>query len=152
MPRPTQARGRPGSRIIPLGWEATHAAIVAGARTGTCVIVPGNVDSAEPVLNADFTYTPGSAPEELYDGSCRVQAAGTQAQLSRFAEQAQHLDKYLVVIERNIEIPVRAVVHFTAGSDPVLVGRRMVVHAYDVGTLTWERDLYCTFDMAQEAA
>lgn len=147
MPRPRRAQGRPGTRAIPAAWARDHAPVVEGTFSATVVIFDPATGYA-PKLLADFTYEPGEDEDPIYTGGARIQVVMTgQVGPDLIGEQQVITATYLVVIDRNAEVPVGSRVLVTAADDPMLTdGRRLIVRRSALGSVRWERDLWCVDD------
>jgi hypothetical protein len=145
--RSQQALGRPGTPVIPPGWQQAHGAVAAKTMTAT-------VDLRKPGSTTGFadrrtTYTP-NAPYAT------DQAARVQAQTSRAVQPGEELQAeeglqvagYLVTLTlaRDVtEEPATGdLVDVTASDDPLLTGRTLKVSDIARGSLRFERDLFCT--------
>lgn len=152
MPRARRSYGRPGTQVIPADWGTSHAPVITGTFTGTVIIrgLPG-----EPVMGDDFEYTTPEAPI-LYGSppnqtpNARIQVLPAQDKNTQLGGQDVRTAGYLVVINHDApHIPLLSTVEVTTSSDPLLnlAGRRLVVRDYDMGTIRFERDLYCVDDL-----
>lgn len=148
MPRPVRAQGRPGTRVFPKDFEASHAVVVAKAATATIMIFDPATGPG-PVMNPDFTYPdlpPGAAiyGQETTGPNARIQVLGAQESAALAVDEEVVTAGYLIVIDHSADIPLNAVVEVTASSDATLVGvRRLVVRKVARGSVRWERDLWC---------
>lgn len=148
MPRPTRAQGRPGTRIFPKDFEASHGVVVGKAATATVLIFPPPAGTGA-TMNADFTYATPDPATAIYGSqdsgpNARIQVLGAQESAALAVDQEVVTVGYLVVIDRNADIPLDAVVQITASSDTTLLGdRRLVVRKIARGSVRWERDLWC---------
>lgn len=149
MPRPLNALGRPGTRVIPSDWSDSHRPVAEKTMTGSCEIRrPGGTSGSYNSTTMTKTVTP-HAPH--YAGFCRLQIRPTFTQDTASAEQPATTHSYLVTIPWNAasdgtELEVDDLVTMTAvddNGDPSLVDRELVVRGITRGTLTWERDLLC---------
>lgn len=153
MPRPVRAQGRPGTRVFPTDFEASHAVVVAKAATATVTIyAPAQVGAS--TMNADFSFTPTAAAEPLHnDVGARIQALNGQETAALVGDQQQITTAYLVVVDWDLEVPHNAIVQVTTCTDPSLLGdRRLIVRRNTRGSIRWERDLYCVDDQTRTGA
>lgn len=148
MPRPRRAQGRPGTRIFPKDFEASHGVVVRKAATATIVIFPP-ITGTDPVMNEDFTFPEADPATAIYGGpdsgpNARIQVLGAQESEALAVDEEVVTVGYLIVIDRETDIPLNAVVQVTASSDTSLItGRRTVVRKIARGSIRWERDLWC---------
>lgn len=146
MVRPRQAQGRPGTVVIPPGWEAEHAKVVERTLTAECRVWPAKGAGSLPSVNADLSYDLPDVGEPLYEGPCRIQVLNAGDTQRVFGGEYETTRGYLVVLTRSSSplIGRGVVVEVTAANDPTLLDdRRLVAAAVDRGSLLWERDLYC---------
>lgn len=129
--------------MIPSSWEAEHATVAGKTRTVTCTIRPPASTPAK--INPDLSYTPTWRPDAAYEGTCRVQALNNQDRTRLFGDEYQSTTIYLVAIDYEATgIGDGFLVEVTESNDPDLGGKqRLVVIASDLGSLRFERDLYC---------
>lgn len=158
MPLPRQSTGRPGTVVIPPGWQAAHGAIVARTMTATVDLhKPGATTST---WNPDTRRTEYTAA----DAYATDQKARIQAQTSRAvqpgeeqAEEALQVTGYLITLtlDRTAaeEPTVGDLVTVKTSDDPLLTGRTLRIHDVVHGSLRFERDVFATLvDPAQKAA
>jgi len=151
MPRPKRSYGRPGTRVIPKNWSASHGKVMEGTWTGACEIYPPQNTAPKAIAHADLTVTPGGPINPIYVGPCRLQVLNSQDASTIIADQDQVTVGYLVVIHRDAEIPLQAVIKITDASDTSFPERRLVVRKVSRGTEIWERDLYAVDDLTAPA-
>lgn len=148
MPRPRQAHGRPGTKVIPTSWEAEHAKVAGRTVTAKVKVWPRAV---APEINDDLSYDAGPDLEPVYDGGARIQviSGGRDAATQLVGDEAIAKVVYLVVIDREAEPILRGyVVQVIESNDPTLQGdRRLAVERIDRGSLRFERDLYCVDEL-----
>lgn len=149
--RPVRPQGRPGTRVIPVEWEADHAVVAEKTLTGVCSIYPPPGEGgAEPVMAADLSWTVPDV-DPLYAGvACRVQHHTSMTNPQDQAGQGVMVSEYLVVVPSMVEgVGVRAVIVFTTGSDPDLLATpALYVRDPLMGTLRFERDFICVDDLS----
>lgn len=146
MPRPTRAQGRPGTAVIPTGWETGHAPVVAKTMTAQVSIrPPGETQQWSPEAE-QMVLTP-HVP--YYTDGARIQVLGQQARQARTAEDPETVASYLVVVPGDIAPPpgglemVDHLIEVTDSGDPLLDGRVLVVREVVYGSQRFERDLFC---------
>lgn len=139
--RPTQSQGRPGTPVIPAGWEAGHRPVVEGTLTATASLrKPGTQQSWDPDLEQMV-----AVPLAPYaTGAARVQALRGEARNITLADDTQVLADYLIVVPASVAPATGDLVTVTASGDPLLDGRVFVIHQVALGTERFERDLFCT--------
>ena len=92
-----------------------------------------------------ITWEPGDL---VVTTGCRVQRLGPERVTSLAQQQAVFADYLVAVPYGDDDINVGDIVRVTTSLDDMLIGRRLRVSHVMVGSLVWERDLYCTDDMA----
>ena len=146
MPRPNRSFGRPGTQVIPKGWSADHAPVVAGSWNATCLISPpagGTVAVA-----ADLSVTVTGAPVPVGPFGCRVQQLNSQEAVQVVADQKITGAPYLVVVDATTVVALNSTVTIDNANDVDLVGRVMTVVKIGRGSELWERDLFCVEDQS----
>lgn len=137
---------RPGSRVIPAGWQSHHRPVVEGTWTAWCTIDgPG---TGEGTWNDETNqYDPPGRVILHTQVPCRVQQH-TLPQAADVGTQQVSSHDYLVVVPISItDAAVDQRVTVTGSRDqddpvdPSLIGRPLVITDVQRGSLTWERDL-----------
>jgi hypothetical protein len=128
--------------VIPPNWETDHAQVASKAATAKCVItIPGT----RPSINTDLSY-PTSTSNTLYEGGCRIQA-WTGDSTPVLGDQTLERSTYLVQLDYEAAgILIGALVKVTETSDPDLVGASFTVEKPLMGSLRFNRDLFCVLD------
>jgi hypothetical protein len=146
MPRPG-GPGRPGSTVIPPGWEAHHRPTAEGTFTALCEI------SADPVGQGPWNddigdYDPAPRVVLYSNLPCRVQEL-RQPQEARTGDQRVTSHDYLVPVPASTtnvavghQIKVTGFLR-TGEGDPSLLGRPLVVTDVQRGSTIFQRDLIC---------
>lgn len=153
MPRPTRAQGRPGTRVIPVGFEESHAAVVRKAATARCKV--WSQTAGTPQINDDLTYDPTTEPAPVYDDACRIQALDNKDIVVALGEEVQARSAYLFVLDRSADDIHRGdQVVVTECTDPTLMveGHVLTVARVTRGSLRWERDVYCIDPLERSAS
>lgn len=136
--------GRPGTTVIPDGWEAAHAPVLAGTRTATVSLrKPGSTRQWNP-----DTQSTDTVPLTPYapDVAARIQVVPTQERTVEVAGGTTHVRDYLVTLDPAL-LPVdEDLVDITACSDPALVDRTLRIVDVVRGSLRFERVVYCTLN------
>lgn len=133
--------------VIPTDWSAHHRGIVEQTLTAACEIRPSG---STPGIFDPATGTRPNVPHPAhYSGACRVQVLPAIEQEAVTGDQEITTVGYRVTIGHDTatQLDVDDLVKITAvddNGDPTLVGRTLKVQAFTRGSLTWERDLYCT--------
>lgn len=131
----------PGSRVIPLGWEAHHAPVAEGAMTGTCRV---QRPSSAATFNETAHKSEYPTPTVLYTTVGRAQRLPMRGADQSVGDRNVTLQRYQVSIPRDRPAPqINDQVVFTACGDPSLVDLILRVTGSTLGTLRWERDLFC---------
>lgn len=147
MPRPTRAQGRPGAAVIPTGWVAGHQPAVNKTMTAACTLrQPGTRQS----WDAEAEQNLAVPNDPYYEGGARVQALATQAREVPVADDPTTVAQYLVVVDAAAGVsgdrvgPAEGDLVTVAGSgDPLLDGQELRVVQVVMGSLRFERDLFC---------
>jgi hypothetical protein len=139
--RPGQA-SRPGTPVIPAGWETHHRPVPEGAMTAQCVISrPGAGNGTYDPTTGKATPAPAT---EVYTGPARVQPQSFRPLERAIGERPRTVHRYLLVVPLDCpRVLVGDRVDITAATDPLLVGTAARVLDFPVGSLVWERDLIC---------
>ena len=151
--RPQRAYGRPGTKVIPDSWGASHAPVVEGWLTATVSLrAPGGTSVWDEGLgrtvvtpNAPFaTEVParirpigagGGPGQEAVD--IKVQVAGYLVSLPL---EADGVDEVVVDGESNTLVDV------TASEDALLTGTSLRVEDIERASLRFERTLLCVLN------
>lgn len=132
---------RPGSQVIPTGWEAHHSPVAEAVMTAACVIT--RLTSTVPVPYDQGTgRSTYSTPPTIYSGACRVQRSARIGMVGQVGETPTTVRRYMVGIPLAADpIQVNDLVTVTDATDSALVGLRLRVTDVTGGSLVWERDL-----------
>lgn len=145
MPRPTRLYGRPGTRVIPTGWGASHQPVTDGTRTADCT-VSAPAAPAPGTMDPTTGKYPTSTQTPHYTGSCRVQALTTTSRLADAGERTSTIAGYLVTVPITVAAAVIGhIVKVTNSGDPALDGHTLTVTDVVRGSLLFERGLLCDF-------
>jgi hypothetical protein len=149
MPR-FGAGWRPGSQVIPTGWEAHHAPVPAGAMTAQCQIwrppTPGT-GTYDPVAGK---HTPADHTLVWGPGPCRLQPLLFRPSSKDVGERQRFMRRYLVVVPLDVpQLLVGDRVTITDATDPEAVGLKARIESFPNTSLAWERDLICEEVAAQ---
>lgn len=140
MPRPTRAQGRPGTPVIPTQWAAGHRPVVDKTGTAGCKLrKPGTTQQWDPDTdqNLSVPYDP------YYDGTARVQALATQAREVTVAADPETIAQYLIVVPASVSPATDDLVEIADSGDPLLDGQVLRIVQVAMGSLRFERDLFC---------
>lgn len=137
---------RPGTDVIPAGWEAHHQPVADATMTAQCAITrqaTGAIPGA--AYNPATGRTAYPAPVTVYTGRCRVQRADVLATPQPVGERPVTVRRYTVSIPLGGDTPIQVndVVEVTAATDPDLVGTLLRVTDVRGGSLVWQRDMQC---------
>jgi len=145
MPRPVGAQGRPGTAVIPAGWENQHRPVAEKTMTGACTVRhPGGTKTFDAATG--LTTTTPLIP--YYIGVCRVQALAVGDNRVAVAEQQVSSAGYLITIPADVtEAAVDDQVTITDSNDGSLTGKTLTVTTVQRGSLRFERDLICLDDL-----
>lgn len=132
---------RPGSTVIPAGWEEHHVPVVEATFTAKCKLRDPAGDT-QTWNAATGTYSTVKTAA-YYDGPCRVQQSH-QPQTAETAGQVESTHDYLLQIPKSVTaVAVKHVAEIYAATDTTLNGRVLEVSDVMRGSLTWSRDLAC---------
>lgn len=154
--RPQQALGRPGTVVIPAGWQEAHGVVAGKTMTATVSLRrPGATTKTFNTTTRRTEYTDAAA--YATDQAARIQAQTTRGVKpgEEQAEETLQVAGYLVTLafDRTVdqEPATGDFVDVTASSDPLLTGRSLQIHDVVRGSLRFERDLFCTLVDPAEA-
>jgi hypothetical protein len=141
MPR-TGTGWRPGSKVIPAGWEAHNAPVPTGAMTAQCQIW-------RPPQPGTGTYDPATGvhthdPHTLVwgPGPCRLQPLLFRPSSKDVGARQRFMRRYLVGLP--LEVPPLLVgdrVTITSATDSEAVGLAARIESFPNTSLAWERDV-----------
>jgi hypothetical protein len=132
---------RPGSRVIPVGWEEHHQATAEGAFTATVELT--DPDASSEVWNPAERRYDVTPAVPYYVGPGRAQQLN-MPQVADVAGQPVSTHDYRVSISKSVAgVRIGHRVKVTAATDASLVGRTLTVTDVLRGSLTWQRDLIC---------
>jgi hypothetical protein len=134
---------RPGSRVIPVGWEAHHRPVAEGTMTARCRIT--RAGAGQGTWN-DTTkqYDPPTRQVVYETLACRVQELSMPRVQEAGQQRVSSRDYRVVVPITAAAVLINDWVEVTGGDptlDPSLIGRHLVITDVQRGSLTWERDL-----------
>lgn len=146
MPRPTRAHGRPGTRVIPAGWAASHALVVAKTYDCQVTIAPPATGTATYDRDQHQTVTPDVIP--VYTDAAEIMLVSDTAGRTDAADEDIALRRYevkLLADAAGIE-PGHIVTIDDCPGDPDLTrpGVRLVVDAVERGAQRFSRVLHAT--------
>lgn len=141
MPRPLQSQGRPGTQVIPTGWEAGHRPVADKTHRAATVQLrhPGTRQAFDP-----DTEQMVEVPNEPYwTGPARIQALDTRDQVRITAGDRDVVIRYDVSITADALPAVNDLVTVTEIDDAQLGGRTLLVAQITGGSLRFERNFGC---------
>lgn len=136
--------GRPGTEVIPTGWQATHAPVITGTLDCTITIGPAGTAAA---WNPDTeqTETAGAAP--VYSGPAAI------AVITDTAKVVDAVDEQTPVRRYEITLPVATagieaghLVTVDASSDLMLTDATLTVATAERGGRRFSRVLQATLN------
>lgn len=131
---------RPGSRVIPTGWEAHHRPVLATTRTATITF---RRFSGPPVHDAETGST--SRPTAVvYTGQFRIQEDQETGHETDAAAQQITTHRYQMSGPVEVDLEIDDVGTVTAANDPTLIGRELRVTDIERGSLLFERTFMAT--------
>jgi hypothetical protein len=134
---------RPGSRVIPGGWEAHHRPVAEATFTAAITFKRPN---GAPV----FDSTKGETTQPtvtIYSGSCRIQELPREHTTIAAAERITWRRYRVSLTIAATGLRLDDVGTVDAANDPSLIGRGLRVIDVERGSLTFQRDLTCTDDL-----
>lgn len=136
---------RPGSQVIPTGWEAHHAPVSEGAMTAEAEFWRPPRPGAGTYNPVTGTTTPADHTLIAEAGPVRLQPLTFRPSSKDVGDRQRYTRRYLVAAP--LTLPVLLVgdqARITAATDtPQLVGLRLRVVSFAETSLAWERDLIC---------
>lgn len=139
MPRPV-GYGRPGTKVIPDGWQESAAKVVESTFDCTVQIGP---PGATPTWNEGAKATLSSPAAAAYDGPATITPLDEDGeQQTVVAEDQVPLRRYQVKIRHAAgAVEVGHVVTVAEAPDAALTGRRLEVTAVEMGSRRFSRIL-----------
>lgn len=135
--------GRTGTPVIPAGWSAGHAAVVAKTLTSTVSIAAP--DTGDRVYNSTTHQSETPTPEPVYVGAAEIMLVSDSDQLPDVAGEDVPVRRYEVKLPASAaEVVPGHVVTVTACADPDLAGASLVVVAVERGGQRFSRVLHTT--------
>lgn len=137
------ATGRPGTSVIPTGWAEAHQPVVEGTMTATVTLrEPGGTQGPFDETTGTYPLVPHPPYATV---PCRVQAVHTMARRINVAEDVLTVVGYLVTIPAALTgVRPGHLAAVTDSSDPDLDGLVLNVDDVVLGSLRFERDLFCS--------
>lgn len=145
--RARQHLGRPGTAVIPKNWEANHGLVVA--KTMPAVVSlrkPGSTETRNTeTQQQEYSKLPAYATGQ----PARIQAHTTTGtnKTSETAEETVQVTGYLITLthcrELEHEPAVGDLVDVVDANDQLVIDRTFRVDQIPVGSLRFERDLFC---------
>lgn len=150
MPRTGYPR-RPGSTVVPAGWEPHHEPTVEAAFTARCRLRDPAKDTEGP-LDRDTGTHPIVKAAPYYDGPCRIQQLH-QPQTAETAGQVVLTHDYLLQVPKSVtQAAPQHVAEIYDATDATINGRELEVSDVARGSLTWCRDLTCLDNLGRAGA
>lgn len=136
----------PGSRVIPAGWSAHHRPTATGTMTG-------RLEVYAPAPRSSILDAGGGEPVAV-DIPCRVQQLNRASNGANVGQET-HLRDYLITVPAGTPVRFRAgqgghTLRITQADNPDTVGDWFTVKQVMRGSLTWEIDLICEHNQAQQ--
>lgn len=132
---------RPGTRVIPDGWEAHHAPAAEGAMTATCRVTRNATPAGGRAFDEAGGRTIYGGPATVYEGPCRLQRTMMRPQTVEVGGQQQTPHDYQLALPLSSQpLQVNDVVEMTAATDSTQAGLRLRVIGVPAGSLLWQRD------------
>ena len=131
--------------IVGPKWVAYGRKVAEATMTETaCTVCRPDVQAEDPETHI-IEWVPG---ELVLSAQCRVQRLGPQRIASLAQQQAIYADYLVALPYSDDDINVGDIVRVSSSLDETLPARKLRVQHVMVGSLVWERDLYCTDDMS----
>jgi hypothetical protein len=136
-------KGRPGTQVIPTGWEAAHTPAVEGTMTAHVALrEPGGIQGPFDETTGTYPVVPHPPYATM---PARIQAVHNMARRTNVADDVLTIAGYLVTIPAALTgVRPGHLAAVVDSGDPDLDGQ--VLHVDDVvyGSLRFERDLFCS--------
>lgn len=143
MPRPRQAHGRPGTRVIPKNWGASHARVVDQATQDASLVTIGEQGSASH-WDEGLGRTVTDPVNPVYAGPASLMAVSDTARALVVVEDPTKVRVYEVTLPyiATVAVAVEQVITVDAGdADPMLAGRTLRVGHIERGSRRFSRVL-----------
>lgn len=142
MPRPRQSQGRPGTRVIPPGWEAGHRPVADKThRAATIQLRHPGTTQAWSDADQEMVEVP---LDPYWTGPARVTALATRDQVKITAGDREVVIRYDVAVTADVAPAIDDLVTVTEVDDPHLLDRSLLVAQITGGSLQFERLLGCS--------
>jgi hypothetical protein len=141
MPRPTQAQGRPGTPVIPAGWQAGHAPVITRALMNAAVTIgPAGGTTG---WNEGAGQTETEAAAAVYAGAAAIMAVSDTSRILTVVEDPTSTRVYDVTLSLDaagVDLVVPGhVITVIASDDPALTGKTLTVSGIERGTERFSR-------------
>ncbi|MBA2952115.1 hypothetical protein GON03_19050 [Nocardioides sp. MAH-18] len=138
-----QHTGRPGSPVIHPDWQTAPQSISAATGTAACTIRhPGTTQTWSDAAQENVAVP--NPP--YYAGTCRVEELDTQARQILAADDPETIARYSVTIPATELGAINDLVNVTGSGDQLLDGQTLKVVSIELGSLRFERVLYCVLN------
>lgn len=147
--------GRKGGRkpfsrwaVVPHGWDDNHRPVVEGTWTA-------RVELRHPAVatitswNAATEQTETTPNPPYFEGWARVQRTAGQGANPQVADDPEPVSTYLVALDADVETEAGDIVTVLLSGDAILDAQPLYVTHVAVGSLRFERDLYCSLNPHQ---
>lgn len=134
---------RPGTQLIPPGWEAHHEPVAELQMTATCEV---RRPSSAATFNSTSHKSDYPVPTVLLTSKCRIQRFPMRGGADQpIGGRSVTIQRYQVNLPRDVTpIPrVNDQVVVTDSTDPTFAGLVLRITEVRSGTLRWQRDLVC---------
>lgn len=143
MPRPTQAQGRPGTSVIPPGWQAGHAPVITRALMNAAVTIgPAGGTTA---WNEGTGQTETAAAVPVYSGAAAIMPVSDSARILTVVEDPTSTRVYDVTLSLDVAgvdlVAPDHVITVIESDDPALTGKTLTVSGIERGTERFSRVL-----------
>ncbi|CAI9417359.1 DUF6093 family protein [Nocardioides sp. T2.26MG-1] len=142
--RPRRAYGRPGTAVIPDGWEADHRVVAEKTHRAATVSLrhPGTRQawSETEQQNIEVPLDP------YWTGPARVTELATRDQVKVTAGDREVVVRYDVAVDAGVVPSVDDLVTVTEVDDAFLAGRTLRVAQVSGGSLRFERVFSCSLN------
>ena len=144
MPRPRQSQGRPGTAVIPSGFEAGHRPVADKTHRAATVSLrhPGTTQDFSEELE-EMVEVPH---EPYWTGPARITALATRDQTRVSAGDREVQIRYDVAVTADVAPAVDDLVTVTEVDDPYLLDRTLLFAQVAGGSLRFERLLGCSLN------
>jgi hypothetical protein len=136
---------RPGTRVIPVDWEAHHRPVLTDTRTAKVTFRR----FSGPPVHDPATGSTSRPTAVVYSGMFRIQEHQVSAHETDAAAQQITTHAYQLSGAVEVDLQINDLGTVDESNDPTLVGRKLLVTDIQRGSLLFERTLTCTDNLEE---